>query len=60
MNLYRTCQIPVNSCVNIILCMIMGDGTNTYVITYFRILNKILFKSHTQIYMYVKLYIFPF
>ena len=53
MNLYRTCQIPVNSCVNIILCMIMGDGTNTYVITYFRILNKILFKSHTQIYMYV-------
>ena len=36
----------MNLYVNTVLCMIIGDRTNKYVITCFPILNKILIKSN--------------
>ena len=38
--------IMITNMCNTVLCMIMEDGKNKYVITCFRILNKILFKSN--------------
>ena len=38
----------MNLYVNTILCMIIGNGTNKYVITCFRILNNTLFKSKSN------------